>query len=78
MAADLRRYVEGGDMRSLTEIEAEMTELYPKKEIAKIDYFENVGSQEELRDRFLIEYKKFAEQWNALVDERRRILYHNQ
>ena len=65
-------------MKSLTEIEAEMTELYPKKEIAKIDYFENVGSQEELRDRFLIEYEKFAEQWNALVDERRRILYHNQ
>jgi hypothetical protein len=60
--------------RTVWDIENEMRELYPKKEIAYIDYSENIGDTSGLRERLWNKFEQYRNQWNGLVKERKRIL----
>ena len=56
--------------RTVREIEKEMTLLYPKKELAFIDYHDNMGDKE-LSSRLYDEFDRLRIQWNKLVAERK-------
>lgn len=60
--------------RAVEDIEDEMRELYLKKEIAYLDYSENMGNTSGLRERLWEEFKQYRNLWNDLVEERKRIL----
>lgn len=59
--------------RTLKEIEQEMKELYPKKELTYIDAQDNRGDSETF-DRLWREFNNYRNQWNKLVAERKKIL----
>lgn len=59
--------------RTIEDIENEMRELYPKKELAYIDYRENTGDSE-TADRLFAEFRQYRDKWNALVEERKELL----
>ena len=54
-------------------IEKELRELYPKKELAYIDYTDNAGDAE-TGGRLWCEFTEYRDKWNKLVDERRTLL----
>ena len=60
--------------RELYDIENEMRELQPRKELAYIDYSENTGSDDDTRDRLWREFDRLRERWNTLVEERKALL----
>ncbi|KKM94775.1 hypothetical protein LCGC14_1194870 [marine sediment metagenome] len=58
--------------QTIKDIEKELTDLYPKKELAYQDYRDNSGSNDdELRNRLWGDFKVYRDQWNKLVDESR-------
>ena len=59
--------------RTVKSIEKEMTELYPKKELAYIDYRDNAGD-EETGPRLFQEFEAYRNRWNQLVTERKALL----
>ena len=61
--------------RTIKDIEKELTELYPKKELAYIDYRDNIGSNDEaFRGRLWREFDDYRNKWNKLVEERKVLL----
>jgi len=60
--------------RSIQDIENEMRELYPKKELAYIDYSENTGDTSGICDRLWGEFEVLRDRWNTLVDERKELV----
>lgn len=61
-------------MRTIDDIENEMRDLYPKKELAYLDYLDNTGNNSGLRERLWKEFKQCQNQWNAFVGERKKLL----
>ena len=59
--------------RTIKKIEAELTELYPKKELAYIDYTDNRGDSE-TAEQLYDEFKVLRDEWNSLVAERKELL----
>lgn len=59
--------------RTVEQIEKEMRELYPKKEVAYQDYRDNTGDSE-LAPRLWSEFNEYRNQWNKLVAERKLLL----
>lgn len=58
--------------RTIKNIEKEMSELYPKKELAYIDYTDNRGD-EDIRNQLWGEFIPLRDKWNKLVAERKAI-----
>ena len=54
-------------MRTKREIEKEMRELFPKKELAYMDARQNEGGG--IADRMWMEFRTLRDRWNDLVDE---------
>lgn len=59
--------------RTPQDIEKELRELHPKKEIAYMDYMDNTGSSSH-RDMFWDIYKDYQDRWNELVTLRNGLL----
>ena len=59
--------------RKVKEIEAEMSELYYKKELAYIDYSDNKGDSETAEYLFDA-FKVLRDKWNRLVAERKKLI----
>ena len=59
--------------RTPEDIEKELKELHPKKELAYIDYTENAGSSSH-REMFWNRYKNLQDRWNELVALRNGML----
>jgi len=63
------------DVEKIVEdIEKEMTELYPKKELAYMDYLDNTGDNSGLRERLWREFEQYQDTWNKLVKHRKEVL----
>ena len=62
------------DKRIVEDIENEMRDLYPKKELAYMDYSENTGDTSGLRERLWYEFEDYKNRWNKLVIERKELL----
>lgn len=60
--------------RTISEIERELQELYPKKELAYLDYVDNTGNTSGLRERLWNEFVQLKTHWNILIVERKRLL----
>jgi len=60
--------------RTVKEIENEMRELYPKKEMAYLDYSENTGDNSGFRERLWDEFSRYRDRYNELVIERKKLL----
>ncbi len=63
--------------RTINNIEKEMKELYPKKELAYIDAQDNRGDSETF-NRLWEEFEDYKRQWNKLVEKRKVLLNRNQ
>ena len=61
-------------MRTIDNIEKEMLDLHPKKELAYMDYLDNTGNTSGLRERLWDEFERYCDMWNVLVNERKRLL----
>ena len=59
------------DERTVEDIENEMRELHPKKELAYLDYCDNTGDTSGLRERLWSEFERYRNRWNVLVEERK-------
>ena len=59
--------------RTVKDIEKEMIELRPKKNVAYEDYLDNTGD-EELANRLWGEFLEYRNRWNDLVAERKTLL----
>ena len=59
--------------KTIDDIEKEMKELYPKKELAYIDYLDNTGDNSGLRERLWSEFERHRDRWNDLVAERKKM-----
>lgn len=60
--------------RTVKDIEQELKDLYPKKELAYLDYLDNTGDNSGLRERFWDEFDNYRNQWNKLVKERKELI----
>lgn len=60
-------------MRTIDDIENEMRDLYPKKELAYLDYLDNTGNNSGSRERLWEEFKRCQDRWNAFVGERKKL-----
>lgn len=67
-------YIQGKIKQRIKEIEKEMKELFPKKEMAYNDYINNVGSDELTYDHLWEEFRELRDRWNRLVVERKELL----
>lgn len=59
--------------KSLQDIENEMKDLRPEKELAYIDYAENAGNSW-LRDQLWNRFESLQNDWNNLVKLREKLL----
>jgi len=60
--------------KTVEDIENEMKDLYPKKELAYIDYSENSGDNSGIRERLWYEFEDYRNRWNKLVKQRKSLL----
>lgn len=60
--------------RTIEDIENEMRELHPKKELAYMDYLDNTGDNSGLRERLWDEFERYRNRWNELVVLRKKLL----
>ena len=59
--------------KNVKEIEKQLEELYPKKEVAYQDYRDNSGDSS-IRDRLWSEFVEYRDEWNELVEQRKKLL----
>lgn len=59
--------------RTVKDVDKEMTYLYPRKERAYSDYMDD-RSDTVTAGRVWAEFCKLRHQWNALVEERKRLI----
>ena len=59
--------------RTVKDIENEMTELRPEKDLAYEDYRDNSGDKE-TGTRLFGEFRVLRDKWNSLVAERKKIM----
>ena len=60
--------------KTVGEIEGKLKDLYPRMQLAYLDYRDNTGDNTGLRERLWAEYKYYEGHWNKLVDERYTLL----
>lgn len=60
--------------RTKQEIEKEMEELLPKKELAWIDYQDNSGGDEDTKEHLIQTFREYRDRWNRLVAERKQVI----
>ena len=60
--------------KTIEDIEQEMKDLHPKKELAYMDYCDNTGDNSGLRERLWDEFEQYRDRWNELVEERLKTL----
>jgi len=54
---------------SIMDIYKEMREVFPKKELAYMDYTENTGADRDFRERMWDEFTSLRDYWNSLLDK---------
>lgn len=60
--------------KTVEDIENGMRDLFPKKELAYMDYLDNTGDTSGVRERLWDEFETYRKQWNALVIERKELI----
>ena len=60
--------------KTIQDIEKEMKEIHPEKELAYMDYCDNTGDNTGLREHLWDKYDDLRNRWNVLVVIRKKLL----